>query len=59
MLKASLVANPASLVLFSSKEPHHIQANVQTAADTSLDAPARRLHELVQAERSQIMHQLA
>lgn len=59
MLKASLLANPASVILFSSKEPSHIQANVLTAVDSSLDSSALRLHELVQAERTQIMQQLA
>jgi D-threo-aldose 1-dehydrogenase len=59
MLKASLLSNPTSVILFSSKEPRHIQADVLTAADSSLDSSARRLHQLVQAERNQIMQQLA
>jgi D-threo-aldose 1-dehydrogenase len=54
MLKASLVMNPASIVLFSSKDPKHIQANVQTAADTTLEPPARQLYDLVQTERDQL-----
>ena len=48
MLKAALVLNPASIILFSSKNPAHIQANVHAAADATLEAPARRLYDLVQ-----------
>ena len=54
MLKASLVMNPASIILFSSKNPQHIQANVDTAADNTLEPPARQLYNLVQAERDQL-----
>jgi D-threo-aldose 1-dehydrogenase len=54
MLKAALVMNPASIILFSSKNPQHIQANIQTAADPALEAPARRLYDLVQTERDQL-----
>ncbi|RXH56849.1 reductase [Granulicella sibirica] len=52
MLKASLVANPESIILFSSKKPGHIRTNVEVAGDPSLEVPALRLHELVQRERS-------
>jgi D-threo-aldose 1-dehydrogenase len=55
MLKAALVLNPASIILFSSKNPQHIQANVATAADANLEAPARHLHDLVLAERDQLL----
>jgi diketogulonate reductase-like aldo/keto reductase len=55
MLKASLVMNPASIILFSSKSPAHIQANVHTAADTTLEQPARQLYNLVQSERDQLL----
>jgi D-threo-aldose 1-dehydrogenase len=55
MLKAALVLNPASIILFSSKNPVHIQANVDTAADPALEAPACQLHALVQAERDQLL----
>ena len=48
MLKASLVENPQSVVLFSSKSPQHMKNNVQVADDRSLEQPARRLYELVQ-----------
>jgi aryl-alcohol dehydrogenase-like predicted oxidoreductase len=54
MLKASLVMNPASIVLFSSKNPKHIQANIDTATDNTLEPPARQLYSLVQAERDQL-----
>lgn len=50
MLKASLVRNPSSVVLFSSRDPAHIRHNVEVAGDASLAEPARRLHALVQAE---------
>ena len=56
MLKAALAANPSSIILFSSKNPRHIQANVNTAADTALDQPARQLYKLVQSERDQLIN---
>jgi D-threo-aldose 1-dehydrogenase len=55
MLKASLLMNPTSIILFSSKNPEHIQANVDTAADNSLELPARQLYNLVQSERDQLL----
>jgi diketogulonate reductase-like aldo/keto reductase len=48
MLKASLVENPESVVLFSSKDAGHMRRNVEVAEDASLEAPARRLYGLVQ-----------
>jgi D-threo-aldose 1-dehydrogenase len=54
MLKAALVVNPASIILFSSKKPAHIHANVHTAADITLELPARQLHNLLQSERDQL-----
>lgn len=54
MLKASLLENPESVILFSSKSPGHIAANVRVSADDSIDGAARRLHELVQAEHQQL-----
>ncbi len=50
MLKAALVENPQSVVLFSSKQPAHMQHNVEVAGDAALEAPARRLYTLVQSE---------
>jgi D-threo-aldose 1-dehydrogenase len=55
MLKASLVMNPTSIILFSSKNPAHIHANIHTAADTTLELPARQLYNLVQSERDQLL----
>jgi len=55
MLKAALVMNPASIILFSSKNPQHIQANV-IAADTTRESQARQLYTLVQSERGQLLH---
>jgi D-threo-aldose 1-dehydrogenase len=55
MLKAALVMNPASIILFSSKNPQHIQANIQTAVNPALEAPARQLYNLVQTERDQLL----
>jgi D-threo-aldose 1-dehydrogenase len=50
MLKAALVMNPSSIVLVSSKNPRHIHANAHTAADSTLEAPARQLYHLIQSE---------
>ena len=55
MLKAALVMNPASIILFSSKNPQHIQANARIAADRTLETHARQLYSLVQAEGSQLL----
>jgi D-threo-aldose 1-dehydrogenase len=55
MLKAALIINPDSIILFSSKNPAHIHANVCTAADTALELPARKLYNLVQSERDQLL----
>jgi len=54
MLKASLVMNPESIVLFSSKRPEHIRENVRVADDASLVGSATALYELVQAERREL-----
>jgi aryl-alcohol dehydrogenase-like predicted oxidoreductase len=50
MLKAALVLYPNTVVLVSSKNPAHIRENVHVAEDASLEAPARRLYDLVQRE---------
>jgi aryl-alcohol dehydrogenase-like predicted oxidoreductase len=55
MLKASLLMNPTSIILFSSKNPAHIQANAHTAADISLELPTRQLYNLIQSERDQLL----
>ena len=55
MLRAALDQNPDSIILFSSKNPHHIQRNVAVSADSSLIAPAATLYQLVQAERTSLL----
>jgi aryl-alcohol dehydrogenase-like predicted oxidoreductase len=50
MLKAALVLHPNTVLLVSSKNPAHIRENVRVAEDASLEAPARRLYDLVQRE---------
>jgi len=55
MLKAPLVINSASILLFSSKNPAHIHANIHAAADPSLDTPAHQLYKLAQSERDQLL----
>jgi aryl-alcohol dehydrogenase-like predicted oxidoreductase len=52
MLKAALVENSQSIILFSSKSAEHIQHNADVAGDVTLEAPARRLYALVQSEIS-------
>ena len=54
MLKAALTLNPTSVILFSSKNPRHLQANAKTADDPTLETPARELHRLVQTEKNQL-----
>jgi aryl-alcohol dehydrogenase-like predicted oxidoreductase len=50
MLKAAMVANPASPILFSSKSAAHMRENIRVAGDASLETPARALYALVQGE---------
>ncbi|HWB33649.1 MAG TPA: aldo/keto reductase [Acidobacteriaceae bacterium] len=50
MLKAALVENPGSVVLFSSKSVQHMQRNAATAEAGELAEPARRLYALVRRE---------
>jgi D-threo-aldose 1-dehydrogenase len=50
LLKAALLLNPQSIILFSSKNPHHIQANVALTSDDSLSASAMALYRIVQTE---------
>jgi aryl-alcohol dehydrogenase-like predicted oxidoreductase len=54
MLKAALVMNPASILLFSSKNPQHIQANVELAGNLTLEHPARQLYNLAHTDRDQL-----
>lgn len=55
MLKASLVMNPESIILFSSKNPQHIRENVRVAGDAAIESSARKLYNLIQAERDQLL----
>jgi D-threo-aldose 1-dehydrogenase len=50
MLKAALVENPASPILFSSKSPAHMRENVRVGGDASLELPARALYALVRTK---------
>jgi D-threo-aldose 1-dehydrogenase len=54
MLKAALVMNPDSIILFSSKRPEHIHANIETANNASLEASSQRLYRIAQDEREQL-----
>ena len=54
MLKASLAANPDSIVLFSSKRPEHVRGNVAIAEDAGAEEKALRLYGLVRAEAVQM-----
>jgi D-threo-aldose 1-dehydrogenase len=56
MLKAALVMNPSSIILVSSKNPHHIHANARIVVDSTLEAPARQLYHLIQSEPNLINH---
>lgn len=55
MLKASLVANPGSVVLFSSKKPAHIKANIALLHDAAREEQATRFYALVRAEAGAIL----
>ena len=50
MLKASLAANPDSVILFSSKRPEHVRGNVAIAEDSAAEEQALRLYGLVRSE---------
>jgi hypothetical protein len=51
MLKAALLMNPQSVILFSSKQAKRIQANAFVSEDRALDGPAKILYELVQTDK--------
>lgn len=52
LLKASLLANAGHIVLFSTRTPERIRANIATAEDGSLEEPARAFLRLVQREQN-------
>ncbi|MGC1871159.1 MAG: aldo/keto reductase, partial [Acidobacteriaceae bacterium] len=54
LLQAALAANPKGMVLFSSRAPEHIRANVQAAGNLDAGARGRRLLELVAEKRNEI-----
>ena len=55
MLRASLLMNPESIILFSSKRAKHVQSNVATAVNPALEIPAAILYELVLAEKNELL----
>lgn len=55
MLKAALVINPASVILFSSKNALHMRRNVDVVSDTAIEASARRFYQLLQTDREQLL----
>jgi D-threo-aldose 1-dehydrogenase len=55
MLKAALVGNPQSIILFSSKSPQHVAGNARLADDSTLDAAARAFYRLVQTEGASLL----
>lgn len=54
LLQAALAANPNGMVLFSSRVPEHIRANVRAAEETVAGARGRRFLELVIEKRREI-----
>jgi len=45
----------ADRIIVLGRNPAHIHANIHTAADTTLELPARQLYNLVQSERDQLL----
>ena len=54
LLKAAMETRPHDLILVSSTDPAHILANVETAEDDRLIAPALALAKLVQAQATDL-----
>jgi aryl-alcohol dehydrogenase-like predicted oxidoreductase len=50
MLKASLVCNPESVILFSSKRAENMRSNAKLVDDASLEDAALKFYSLVRAE---------
>ncbi|MFN2974812.1 aldo/keto reductase [Terriglobus aquaticus] len=55
LLRACLAVNPSTLVLFSTRSPSHLLANVAAAQDSSLTRPATCLHRLLQSNRGDLL----
>jgi aryl-alcohol dehydrogenase-like predicted oxidoreductase len=53
LLQAALAANPRGMVLFSSRVPEHIRANVQVTAETDAHARGKRFLEMVAEKRDE------
>ncbi len=51
LLQAALASNPNGMVLFSSRVPAHIRANVRATEETESTARGKRFLELIAAER--------
>ena len=54
LLRAALAANPEGMVLFSSRIPEHIVANVQGAGDSDAVARGKRFLELMAEKRDEL-----
>jgi D-threo-aldose 1-dehydrogenase len=54
LLQAALAANPMGMVLFSSRVPEHIRANVDAAGETDACARGKRFLETVAEKRDDI-----
>ena len=54
LLQATLAANPGGMVLFSSRVPEHIFANVRAAEEADARARGMRFLELMPAKRNEI-----
>ncbi len=55
MLKAALVCNPESVILFSSKRPKHVVENAKLVDDLTLEEIALRLYALVRTEAVSVL----
>ncbi len=54
MLKAAVEANPESVILFSSRRPTHMQANVELSGSPAQTQVATKLHEIVQQRGAEL-----
>ncbi|HUV96850.1 MAG TPA: hypothetical protein VMV98_05210, partial [Acidobacteriaceae bacterium] len=54
LLQAALAANPKGMVLFSSRVPEHIRANVQAAGKMGAGERGKRFLELVAERRDEL-----
>jgi D-threo-aldose 1-dehydrogenase len=54
LLQAALAANPMGMVLFSSRVPEHIRANVQAVGETDAHARGKRFLEMMVEKHDEI-----